>query len=138
MNKQVANTGVPKTLSEDTIKDLIEVQRSKIALELKQTEVALKEIEHNGKIADKSIEAQKEDRKDAREKQVQSERNGFIFAGAVVFFITLFAYAALQIGKDAVILDMVKVLIGFAGGYGIGRAAQTRKDKKEENEDSDD
>jgi hypothetical protein len=77
-------------------------------------------------------------RKDAREKQIQSERNGFIFAGAVVFFIVVFAYAALQIGKDAVILDMVKVLIGFAGGYGIGRAAQSRKDRKEEKEDSDD
>ena len=126
---------VPKTLSEETIKELIDVQRAWVSLELKQTEIALKEIEHSGKVADKSITAQAEDRKDAREKQVIREKNGYIFAAFALLIIAAFAGTALYFGKEAVVLDILKVLAGFAGGYGVSQYSAAKKQRSTDSSD---
>ena len=103
------------------------MQEQKLGVEIKQAEIALREIEHNQKIADKSIQAQADDRKDERAlfKVVHLQR--LIFAVIVLAMIMGFVMWALNAGKDALVLDMLKILLGFVGGWGASLAFANKK-----------
>lgn len=94
------------------------MQEQRIALELKQTDIALRELDHNQKIADKSIEAQAEDRKDERRMRGRMHTQTLMFAGVVTALALAFVLAALWMGKEAIVLDVLKVVMGFVGGWG--------------------
>ena len=115
------------TLSEDTIRRMLAVQESKISLELKQTEITLRELDHNQKLADKSIDAQAEDRKDERlvEKSMQLHR--LVFGAVVCAMVIVFVLVALHMDKDALVLDVVKVVLGFVGGWGASIAWRAKR-----------
>ena len=51
-------------LKDETVQRMLDVQQSKLALEMKQAEIALRKLDHNQRIADKSIQAQAEDLRD--------------------------------------------------------------------------
>lgn len=114
------------SLSEDTIRRMLAVQESKISLELKQADIALRELDHNQKLADKSIDAQAEDRKDERlvEKSMQLHR--LVFGAAVCAMVIAFVLVALYMNKDALVLDVIKVVLGFVGGWGASIAWRSR------------
>jgi hypothetical protein len=122
----------PPQVSEATIQRMLAVQEQKITLELKQAEISLREIDHNQKIADKSIEAQAADRKDERAVQKTMHLHRLVFAGAIVAALIIFILIALAMDKDALVLDIVKVLIGFAGGWGASIAWSSHKRSQEE------
>lgn len=108
---------------------MLAVQEQKLAVELKQTEVALREAEHNQKIADKAIDAQAEDRKHARESVKQMRLHGLVFAGIALFLIVIFVLVALWMGKDNLVLDFAKMAFGFVGGLGASSAWARFKSK---------
>lgn len=118
-------------ISESTIQRMLSLQESRITLELKQADIQLKELDHNQKIADKSIDAQAADRKDERavHKTVQAHR--LIFASFVILIIVALIVYALYIGKEAIVLDIVKVLCGFAGGYGVSSYISARNKEED-------
>lgn len=122
----------PTNISDETVRELLAVQRSKIDVELKQADITLKELEHNMKIADKSINAQAEDRKDARLCQIHKDRNMYLFVGFIVVAILIFSTFALMSNKEALVLDLVKVIVGFAGGFGFGWYRRSKKQSEEE------
>ncbi len=97
---------------------MLNLQEEKIKLEIKQTEIALRDIEHNRKIADKSIEAQVADRKDEREVNKTMHFHRLVFAACIVLLVIIFAIVALVLDKDALVLDIIKVVLGFVGGWG--------------------
>lgn len=97
---------------------MLAVQEQRIALEVKQAEVTLREIEHNQKIADKSIEAQAADRKDERQTEKSIHAHRLCFAAFIVVAVLVFVVWALSIGKDAIVMDILKVVLGFVGGWG--------------------
>lgn len=101
---------------------MLALQEAKIGLEVKQAEIALREVDHNQKIADKSIQAQAEDRKDERQVQMTMDRNRLVFAACVVSLVLCFVVVALWMNKDALVLDVVKVMLGFVGGWGASIA----------------
>jgi Flp pilus assembly protein TadB len=110
---------IPTGISESTIQRMLSLQESRITLELKQADIQLKELDHNQKIADKSIDAQASDRKDERAVNKTVQMHRLIFAAFIVLIIVCLIVFALYLGKEAIVLDIVKVLCGFAGGYGI-------------------
>lgn len=116
-------------LSEETLSRLLSVQEQKLALELKQADISLKELENNSKIADKSINAQLEDRKDARRCDIQRNRNMYWFAFAIVAAVCLFCLAAFYMGRENIVLDLAKIFVGFAGGFGFGYYRRGRLDQ---------
>ncbi len=109
-------------LSEDTIRKMLSVQESKIALEIKQTEITLRELDHNQKLADKSIDAQAEDRKDERLVEKTMHLHRLVFAGSVCLMAIIFVLVALYMNKDALVMDVLKVIFGFVGGWGASVA----------------
>jgi hypothetical protein len=106
-------------VSEETIQRMLSLQESRITLELKQADIQLKELDHNQKIADKSIDAQASDRRDERAVNKTIQLHQLLFAAFIVLVIVGLIVFALHIGKEAIALDIVKVLCGFAGGYGV-------------------
>jgi len=86
---------------------------------VKQAEITLREVDHNQKIADESIQAQAEDRKDERRVQTIMDRSRMFFAAAVMAMTLAFVVVALWMNKDALVLDVVKVMLGFVGGWGL-------------------
>ena len=114
---------------------MLSVQEQKLALEVKQAEIAIREIDHNQKIADKSIEAQANDRKDQRQAWKSVHLQRLIFAGFVLVLVLGFIIWALSNGKDAFILDFAKIAVGFAGGYGTSQAIKYRAPPKDSDAD---
>lgn len=119
----------PIPLSEPTVQRMLAVQEQRIALEIKQAEVSLREIEHNQKIADKSIEAQAEDRKDERRAEKSIHAHRLIFAAFIVVAVLGFVAWALSMGKDAIVMDIMKTVLGFVGGWGASLVWTKTKNK---------
>lgn len=117
------------SLSDTAIERLLAVQEQKIALELKQAEVSLRELDHNQKLADKSIDAQIADRKDERSVAQTMHKHRLIFMGIVITLVISFAVIAIALDKDAIVLDMTKVILGFVGGWGASLAWQRQKQR---------
>jgi hypothetical protein len=133
MNSPVNRPSAPiqSGISEATIQRMLSLQESRVTLELKQADIQLKELDHNQKIADKSIDAQAADRKDERAvlKTVQAHR--LVFAAFVILVIVVLIVFALYINKEAIVLDIVKVLCGFAGGYGVSSYISAKRKDEE-------
>lgn len=120
-------------LTDETVQRMLAVQEQKLSLELKQVEVSLREIDHNQKIADKSIQAQAEDRKDERASQRTMHWQSLVFIFGCALMSFAFVAWALHAGKDVLVLDLVKVVLGFVGGWG---AANIRIRRRKEDEES--
>lgn len=114
-------------VTDATIQRMLNVQEQKLSLELKQTEISLRELDHNQKIADKSIEAQAADRKDERLINKSMQLHRLVFYCVVVVLTIGFILTALMMNKDALVLDFVKVILGFAGGYGVSLAVHQKR-----------
>ena len=123
----------PPQLTQETLNRMLAVQEQKLTLELKQADVSLREIEHSQKIADKSIQAQADDRKDERQVNKAMHLHRLLFAGVMVALLLAFVLLALWMGKDALVLDIVKVVLGFVGGWGASLAwHRARRDQDDE------
>ena len=117
----------PAQLKDETVQRMLDVQQSKLALEMKQAEIALRELDHNQRIADKSIQAQAEDLRDERDAEKTMHKHRLIFASAMAALLLSFVLAALWMDKDAMVLNVIKVMIGFIGGWGGSLAWQARR-----------
>lgn len=118
-------------LTEETLKELLSVQKQDIALRVEEVRRDSAEITHNQSIAKQSIEAQERDRKHDREEVTKRQRSQHVFVISVLIVLIIFAGYALSIGQSDVVLDLVKVLVGFAGGMGY----QAYRSSKERDED---
>jgi hypothetical protein len=105
---------------------MLAVQEQRISLELKQADITIRELDHNQKIADKTIEAQANDRKDERSHQREVHRDRLVFAGIMGALLVAFVLAALYMNKEALVIDVIKVLVGFLGGWGASIAWHRR------------
>lgn len=130
------NNRVPgPPISEETLKQLIETQTREQALRSQELQIRAKEIDHQSKHASEILGAQERDREKGREHNRRMVRGVLIALGIIIALFLIFVFGALYINKDQVVLDIVKLLIGFiaggAGGYGLGKS----KSKTKEDED---
>lgn len=119
--------------TEETLQRFLTIQEQRLVLEVKQADIALRELDHNQKIADKSIEAQAKDRQDERMVQQAMQMHRLVFAAIVTVLVLAFVLTALWMNKDAIIMDVLKVATGFVGG--IGAAALWHHRRSDQNED---
>ncbi len=120
--------------SEETLNRYLTVQEQRLTLELKQADIALRELDHNQKIADKSIEAQERDRKHAREEVSKRLKGSQRFSVAVVVLLLVFAGYAIHAGQTTLVMDIIKVVVAFAGGMGF----QAYRDRRQTDDSADD
>ena len=123
--------GLPQ-LSEDTLRDLLAVQKQELTIRLKELERDNAEINRNKSVAHQSIEAQERDRKHEREELTKRQKTHQNFVLLAVVVVLVFASVAMYIGEAAIVLDLVKVVIGFVGG--MGYASYRRRSRDDEDE----
>jgi len=122
-----ANSSKNETIDAHMFNRMLSLQESKLKLEAKQIELNLRELDNNSKMADKAIEAQAEDRKDARKCQIKRDTRLYIFIGLVIVAALFFASYAIHKGEKEVVFDLLKILAGFAGGYGVAQYRRNRR-----------
>ena len=130
-NPPAHRNGTPQ-ISEETVKDLIAVQKQTLTIKLKELERDSAEIEYNKKIAQSSIDAQERDRKHEREEGTKRQSHKYYFAFAIVVVIFIFSGFALHLGKTELLMDIVKAAIGFLGGMGFATYRNKTKDRDDE------
>jgi len=116
-------------LSEETLKDLLAVQKQELAIRLKEIERDNSAIDHNKSLAQQSIQAQERDRKHKREESTKRQKTHQNFVLSAVAVVLLFSAYALYIGQSALVLDFAKMVVGFVGGMGYWAYRQSRRDK---------
>lgn len=129
------NGRAPEPPSEQSLQRFIALQEQRLALEMKQADYNLRELDHNQKLADKSIEAQAEDRKDERRVQVKMNLHRLLFSGLLTIAALIFVAVALSMGKDAIVLDLFKITMGFIGGWGAQSYVSSRRAKQAAQDD---
>lgn len=119
MATQPANrsNGLPQ-LTDETLRELLAVQKQELALRVKEIERDNAEINLNKSVAQQSIEAQERDRKHEREEHTKRQKThqNFVLIAAVA--VLVFSGYAMHIGQAALVLDLAKVIVGFIGGMG--------------------
>lgn len=122
----------PPKLSEDTVKQLIAQQAREMELRSKELDLRAIEMHTSSAQAEKILGAQERDREAERTHVRKSNRERFCFLSFLVIAIVALLWVGMYLGKDQLIEDVVKVVIGGVGGYGLGRARTRSKELEEE------
>lgn len=129
-NNQPANRNSQSPqLTEETLRELLSVQKQELALRVKEVERDNAEINLNKSVAQQSIEAQERDRKHDREELTKRQKTHQNYTLLILLFILAFSGYAMHIGQTAIVLDILKVIIAFVGGMGF-QAYKTNKNKR--------
>lgn len=123
----------PPQLSEETLKNLLDVQKQELVLRLKEIERDNAEINLNKSVAQQSIDAQERDRKHEREEQTKRQRTHQNFVLIAIGCALVFSAFALYVGQAGIVLDLVKVIVGFIGGMGYA-AARTYRHRRDDDQ----
>lgn len=99
-----------------SLQELAQVQYQESEVKKQELVVRQKEIESNERIATQAIQAQKSIQSEKYQKYNRHLVDRYWFFGAILLMILLFCgYALSNNGKDLV-LDALKMLLGFAAG----------------------
>lgn len=123
--------GLPP-ISEQTVQQLIDVQTKEQALRSQELQVRVQELQYQSKHALEILAAQERDREKERDHGRRMQRGPLIATVVVFTAILLFTGWALLMNKDAIVMDILKLVLGFAAG-GIGGYGYA-KSKKDDND----
>jgi hypothetical protein len=117
------NQGLQVPLDPDLIHRLLENQARELALRERELLIQQQQAQNGHQYAQLALNAQAEDRKQIREHNKIHRRERLYFATFISILITGFVIYALQIGKDAIAIEVLKALVyllaGGAGGYSL-------------------
>jgi flagellar motor component MotA len=116
-NQPPANRNNPP-VSEETLRELLSVQKQELTVRFEELQRDKAEISLNQSLAQQSIDAQERDRKHEREEVTKRQKTHQNFVLFVVFLILAFSGGAMWMGQSALVLDLSKVIVGFVGGMG--------------------
>lgn len=120
-------------ISDESVQKFLQLQQHEIALRMEEVRRDNAEISHNQSIAKQSIEAQERDRQNERKEITLRQKNQHKFSILIVASVLLFAGYAIYAGQTALVLDIIKVIVAFAGGMGY----QAYKSSKQRDADHD-
>ena len=125
------NSNLPQ-LTDETLRELLSVQKQEITLRLKEVERDNAEINLNKSVAQQSIEAQERDRKHEREEHTKRQKTHQNFVLMAIAAVLVFSGFAMHRGQSALVLDMAKVIIGFLGGMGYWAIRHGKRNRDDE------
>ena len=85
-----------------------------------ELELAKAEDQHGFDFAMRNLELFAQDKREERELYAGNRRVWFIIVLALIGSVSIFFISALYMNKDALLLDMLKMIAGACGGGGIG------------------
>lgn len=114
-------------LTDETVQNLLEVQAKELQLRSKEMDLRLREIDNNSAHAEKMLAAQERDRDKERHHNLSLRRDQLVFVGVLVVGLLLFSAYGISVGKEALVKDVLQVVLGGVagalGGYGYARRA---------------
>lgn len=116
-NNNGTRNQVPQ-ITNETMQEFLSLQKGELAIRLEEVKRDQAEISHNQSIAKQSIDAQERDRKHEREEVTKRQKSGQWFILGTILVLVVFAGYALSIGESELVLDVIKILVAFAGGMG--------------------
>lgn len=119
-------------LTNETIGELIAVQKQQLTIRLEEIRLESAELGHNQSIAKQSIETHERDRKHNREEITKRQQSTQWFVFAIVVAMLAFSGFAIYAGQSAMVIDVLKIIAGFAAGMGF---QAYRSYKKKESDD---
>ena len=115
-------------LSEDTIRKLIDQQSTEAALRSQELAIRRQELDHQSKHASDILGAQERDREAERVHTRKMGRDKLVFIVLIAVALLSFAIWGLLLNKDAVVKEILQIIIsatlGAAGGFGAGRLSK--------------
>lgn len=129
----VQNRGTSPQLNEQTIQQLLEVQTKEQALRSQELQIRAQELQYQSKHASEILSAQERDRELERNHGRRMQRGPLWATVIIVIAVLIFAGIALSMNKDAVVMDILKIMLGFAAG-GVGGYGYAKSKKKDEDE----
>lgn len=125
--------GLPQ-ISDETLRELLSVQKQELSLRVKEVERDNAEINLNKSVAQQSIEAQERDRKHDREEQTKRQKTHQNYTLLILLLILGFSCFAMYVGQTAIVIDILKIVLAFAGGMGFQAYKNSRaaRDNDEE------
>lgn len=114
---------------------MISAQQAKYNLELKHAEIALREVDHNQKLADKSIEAQAEDRKDERRHASGMQRRQLVLIAVLAALVFALIVIAMTMDKDTLATQILQLVLAFVGGFGTNALMNKKPNKGQDDEE---
>ena len=130
-----AQGGSLPALSEETVNKLIAQQAGELELRHKEIDLRAMELRTNSAQAEKIIGAQERDREAERTHVRKTNRDRYYFFGIIALAVATLIGFGMYLGKDQLIEDVVKVLVGGLGGYGIGRLKNKSKSSEDDSEE---
>lgn len=116
--------GLPAVL--ESLNKFAETQALEVEIKRQELVVKEKEIESNERIALKSIDVQAAAQATKYDKFNKHLIHRYVFIGCIVLMILTFAGFALVYGAKELVLDSLKILLGFAagifGGFNWGKS----------------
>ena len=122
-------------LSEDTIRRLIEQQSTEAGLRSQELGIRKQELDYQSKHASDILGTQERDREATRNHARKMGRDKLVFFLLLAGILLAFSVWGLYINKDAVVKEILQIVIsatlGAAGGFGAGRSSKKAEQKDE-------
>jgi hypothetical protein len=119
-------------LSEETVKDMVALQKADLEVRSKELDIRLHEMQSNAKTAESMIGAQERDREAQRVHVQKTNFHRLFFWGFIVLAITTLVILGMYLGRDALILDLTKIAAGILAGYGVGRTQAAKSNDSDD------
>ncbi|WP_448172751.1 hypothetical protein [Rhizobacter fulvus] len=115
---------------------MIAQQSTEAGLRSQELSIRKQELDYQSKHASDILGAQERDREAVRTHARKVGRDKLIFAGIGLVALLAFAIWGLTMNKDAVVKEILQMVIsaglGAAGGFGAGRLGKKSADKEEQ------
>lgn len=130
-NNPPAKTDLNKNhLKEEFVKKFLENQENDIKLRAQEIELRKQADNNNYEYAKKSLDVQAKDMEASRNATLKFRTQQYIFSSFVLLVILIFLGIALYLGKDQIVIEIIKAVI-FLGVGGIGGYSYGRTEKKD-------
>jgi len=113
----------------DLMEKWMDNQRKEMDIQIEQMKLKNREIDNDKALAEKSIEAQLQDRTHTREHTRKMGTNALIFFGIVIAMLLVFGGYVISQGKEAVLTEIISLFtelfkygIGAVTGYFLAKA----------------
>jgi len=108
-------------VNEEAIREWIKAQREETQVRREELEIRRHELQLNKEQAEKSIEAQVEDRENHRSFTLEQNRTNQRYGSAVLLFILAFLGFLVWRGETQMVLELVRLAVYAGGGYYAGK-----------------